>query len=212
MKNFTIGRVLVLFVCLLAISIVGRFQKDVFGASAAADPTFTDATVMRYITNVDSTTLTNPLTVTAFSSAWPFPANSRTAGDGFHVRANGRYNAGVGGNLEIDFLLGGTQAITTTAFIPAAVVQGFWSTDVQGTWRTAGPSGTWVGRAVTNLSTVTLDNTTTQCGGRTGAGLSSPTIPIDTTVSQNVQIGAKFQQTSGSNNITLEQMTIQTLR
>lgn len=207
-NNIRFGWWLALFACLLAISMATHVRPAI-GASAAADPTFTDAMVLRYITNAPATQLTNPTASTTFDTLWSFPANSPniTAGCGFLVRASGNVTTGVGTNLSLVLHVTNTERITATAFIPAALTNVGWSYEAQCTTRTGGTSGTFVGQSRMMVGTAT-GNTTVTVGG----GITTSELPIDTTVANQIAVGAAFGTSNASNKIALHQLTIQTLR
>lgn len=213
MGQVRIGWFFALFMCLFAISLATRVPVHGQGGtivSANSSQWLTrDLRINRYITNVSSTELANPTVSTTFDTNVTFAANTEalSAGSGFHLMASGNVTNGALTTLGMVLHVTNTERITATIIMPTVVTNVSWGCKAWGTVRTAGTSGKWVGQIDFWANTSTNGVTTTYGGAGTTQELN-----IDTTVANQVALGAFFGTSNAANKIVARQLVVETLR
>lgn len=149
----------------------------------------------------DSGSLSNPTSLTAFSTKVTIPANALTAGKRIHARAWGRYTTGTALTpaLNLGTRFGGsTFAASGNIPVSVSLTAQAWYTESIILIRTVGASGTSSGYHRTEIGGILGLTTPTAQVGRSGS------FATDTTSALDVEQAALFTSSDASNAIVME--------
>lgn len=149
----------------------------------------------------DSTTLSNPTSLTAFSQKVTLPAGCLTAGKVVRSRSWGKYTTGTSltPTISVGTRLAGA-ALAASGLIPTSVslTNQAWYAESTTVVRTVGAGGTAFALHRTELGGILALTTPTSMIGRSGS------FALNTTGSVDVEQSAQFGVSDASNAITME--------
>lgn len=165
-------------------------------------PQVASAGTVLYVTNANSTAISNTAAETAFDQYYVFPAKELVAGDVLHIVAQGKINNIVANNtVNVKLKVGSTTIVATGAVAPAASDEFYIDTTL--VVRTVGGSGTFVAGGVEALGT---------SGTVTSKAFYLDSTALNTNANANFTVTATFNAAAVNNNIQMNILSIERMR